>query len=160
MSAPWNFLATRAALAWVCLLLHSLSLAWFPTLVSAGLACLDEDHRVDLRWNAGRTSLVLRHEPGQPGHRHCPVATLLVSLSQPGEAAQTDHVLGFGSVPEELAPGRCRPVQPALAATPCFASAIALLPPALVRQLLPPAGVPPPAPGLPLFVRRGVELLI
>lgn len=153
-------MATRAAFAWVCLLLHTLSLAWFPTLLSAAVASLDGDHRIDLRWNAGRTSLVLRHDPGQPDHRHCPVAALLVSLSRPDEAAEADHVLGFGSVPEELAPGRWRPGQPALAATSCLAHAVSPVALSPVHRLLPSPRIPPPATGLPLALRRSVELLI
>lgn len=160
MPAAWRHGHVRAILAGVCLLLHALSLAWFPTLVSAAVASLDDDHRVDLCWGAEGTSLVLRHEPGRPDHHHCPVATLLVSLAQPGGSAHADHVLRFGSAPEELAPGRGRPGQAACATPPGPAPdspRVTLPPPRTLRlpQARATAGL-----GRPPAIGRRVELQI
>lgn len=160
MPRQWNVKVFRAVLAWLCLSVHLTSLAWCPALFSAAIACLDDEHRVDLRWESGQTSVVLRHDAGLSDHLHCPVAAVLVSLSQPDDAAHPDHVLRFGSVPEELAPGRWRPSSPA------FWPPLALPPaafPAACRPVRTPASPvalsrPPPVPARSLH--RSVELLI
>lgn len=160
MTGQWNLKALRAVLAWLCLSVHLTSLAWCPALFSAAVASLDDDHRVDLRWESGRTSVVLRHEAGRSEHQHCPVAAVLVSLSLPDDAAHPDHVLRFGSAPEELAPGRWRPSSP-------FSPSPLAPPPVSLATACPPLRTPaspvalsrpPPNPAHPLH--RSVELLI
>ncbi|MFM7101424.1 MAG: hypothetical protein ACKO3N_09650, partial [Verrucomicrobiota bacterium] len=62
----------RAFLAGICLLLHALSLAWLPTLFSAALASLDDEHHVDLCWGAAGmgTRIPGRAGRGNPAFRH------------------------------------------------------------------------------------------
>ncbi|MFM7100855.1 MAG: hypothetical protein ACKO3N_06765, partial [Verrucomicrobiota bacterium] len=129
-------------------------------LFSAALASLYDEHHFDLCWGAAGTGLVLRHEPGQPDHRHCPVALLLVSLAQPGGSAHADHVLRFGSVPEELAPGRGRPGQTAGAppAGPAPAFPGLTLPPSRILRL--PRARATAGLELPPAIGRSVELRI